>query len=117
TVKKILWLACLSYLVIGIAHIIGGSILEQIVTHYEISYAQGGQWIMNQFFGFLVGVLLGPHLSTRLGKRITIVIALGALTVAEAVYSLLPPWEFMLIVAPLAGFGFGMIESVIGAMI
>ncbi|GIP19022.1 MFS transporter [Paenibacillus montaniterrae] len=115
--KKILWLACLSYLVIGIAHIIGGSILEQIVTHYEISYAQGGQWIMNQFFGFLVGVLLGPLLSTKLGKRLTVVLAFGSLTVAEAVYSLLPPWELMLVVAPFAGFGFGMIESVVGALI
>lgn len=115
--KKILWLACLSYLVIGIAHIIGGSILEQIVTHYEITYAQGGQWIMNQFFGYLVGVLLGPLLSKKLGKRITIVIAFGSLTVAEAVYSLLPPWELMLLVAPFAGFGFGMIESVIGSLI
>lgn len=115
--KKILWLGCLSYLVIGIAHIIGGSILEQLISHYELSYSDGGQWIMNQFLGFLVGVLLGPSLSTRLGKRVTIVIAFGALTLAEAVYSMLPPWELMLIVAPLAGFGFGMIESVIGALI
>lgn len=115
--RKILWLGCLSYLVIGIAHIIGGSILEQLVTHYEISYAAGGQWIMNQFLGFLVGVLLGPSLSTRLGKRITIVVAFSSLTLAEAVYSLLPAWEWMLIIAPLAGFGFGMIESVIGALI
>jgi len=115
--KKILWLGCLSYLVIGIAHIIGGSILEQIVTHYEITYAQGGQWIMNQFFGYLVGVLLGPLLSARLGKRITVVIAFGSLTFAEAVYSMLPAWELMLVVAPLAGFGFGMIESVIGSLI
>ena len=63
--RKILWLACLSYLVIGIAHIIGGSILEQLVTHYNVTYASGGQWIMNQFLGFLVGVLLGPTLSSR----------------------------------------------------
>lgn len=115
--RKILWLGCLSYLVIGIAHIIGGSILEQLVTHYEISYASGGQWIMNQFLGFLVGVLLGPSLSTRLGKRITIVIAFSSLTLAEAIYSMLPGWEWMLIIAPFAGFGFGMIESVIGALI
>ncbi|MCR8660435.1 MFS transporter [Paenibacillus endoradicis] len=115
--RKILWLSCLSYLVIGIAHIIGGSILEQLVTHYNVTYASGGQWIMNQFLGFLVGVLLGPTLSSRLGKRFTIVVAMGALTVAEALYSMLLPWDWMLIVAPLAGFGFGMIESVVGALV
>lgn len=115
--RKILWLACLSYLVIGIAHIIGGSVLEQLINHYGVTYASGGQWIMNQFLGFLVGVLLGPTLSARLGKRATVVVAMGALTVAEAGYSLLLPWGWMLAIAPLAGFGFGMIESVVGSLI
>ena len=115
--KKILWLACLSYLVIGIAHIIGGSVLEQLVAHYGLTYADGGQWIMNQFLGFLVGVLIGPTISHKLGKRMTVLIAMGALTVAEAMYSLLPPWQILLAIAPLAGFGFGMIESIVGALI
>src|SRR5690606_11801613 len=86
-------------------------------THYEISYSAGGQWIMNQFLGFLVGVLLGPTLSAKIGQRLTIVIAMGALTFSEALYSLLLPWGWMLTVAPMAGFGFGMIESIVGALI
>ncbi len=115
--KKLLWLGCLSYLVIGVAHVIGGSILEQMVEHYGLSYKDGGQWIMNQFIGFLVGVLLAPSLTARIGKRGAVLVAIGALTVSEAAYSLLPPWEWMLAIAPLAGVGFGMTEAVVGAMI
>ncbi|WP_168121344.1 MFS transporter [Paenibacillus sp. HB172176] len=115
--KKLLWIGSLSYLVIGIAHVIGGSVLEELIAYYGVSYKDGGQWIMNQFSGFLIGVLLTPVLTSRLGKRTTVLIALGLLTVSEAGYSLLPDWGWMLAFAPVAGFGFGMTEAVVGAMI
>lgn len=115
--KKLLWLGCYSYLVIGIAHVIGGSILEQLIAYYGVSYQDGGQWIMNQFLGFLVGVLFAPALTAKVGKRGAVLIAMGLLTVSEAAYSLLLPWGWMLAVAPLAGIGFGMTEAVVGAMI
>lgn len=115
--KKLIWLGCLSYLVIGIAHVVGGSILEQLIEHYGLTYKDGGQWIMNQFLGFLGGVLLAPSITSRIGKRGAVLIAAGVLTLSEAAYSLLLPWGWMLAVAPLAGFGFGMTEAVIGAMI
>ncbi|MBD2871635.1 MFS transporter [Paenibacillus arenilitoris] len=115
--RKLIWLGCLSYLVIGVAHVVGGSILEQLIEHYGLTYKDGGQWIMNQFLGFLVGVLLAPSLTARVGKRAAVLIAIGILTVSEAAYSLLLPWGWMLAIAPLAGVGFGMTEAVVGAMI
>jgi len=115
--KKLIWLGCLSYLVIGVAHVVGGSILEQLIAHYGLTYKDGGQWIMNQFLGFLVGVLLAPSITSRVGKRGAVLLAIGVLTLSEAAYSLLLPWGWMLAIAPLAGFGFGMTEAVVGAMI
>ncbi|RXZ79974.1 MFS transporter [Paenibacillaceae bacterium] len=115
--RKMIWLACLSYLVIGMAHVAAGSILEPMMARYGLDYRDGGQFIMNQFLGFLVGVLIAPWVSTKIGKRNTILLALGSLTLAEAAYSLLLPWEWMLSIAPLAGFGFGMTETVIGALV
>lgn len=115
--KKLMWMGCLSYLVIGIAHIIGGSVLEQLIDYYGLTYKDGGQWIMNQFLGYLVGVLLAPALTARVGKRGAVLIAMGALTLAEAAYSLLLPWGWMLAFAPLAGIGFGMTEAIVGAAI
>ncbi|OBZ15649.1 MFS transporter [Bacillus sp. FJAT-26390] len=115
--KKLLWLGCLSYLIIGVAHVVGGTILEQLIAHYGLTYKDGGQWIMNQFLGFLVGVLLAPSITTRIGKRGAVLLAIGILTLSEAAYSLLLPWGWMLAIAPFAGVGFGMTEAVVGAMI
>lgn len=115
--KKLLWMGCLSYLVIGIAHVVGGALLEQLIAYYGITYKDGGQWIMNQFIGFLFGVLLAPALTSRVGKRGAVLIAMGLLTLAEAAYSLLLPWGWMLAFAPIAGIGFGMTEAIVGATI
>lgn len=115
--KKLLWIACLSYLVIGIAHVVGGSVLEQLIEYYGVTYKDGGQWIMNQFLGFLVGVLLAPALTASIGKRGAVLLAMGLLTVSEAAYSLLLPWGWMLAFAPIAGVGFGMTETIVGSAV
>ena len=46
-----------------------------------------------------------------------ILLAFGALTLGESVYSFLPSWEWMIVTAPVAGFGFGMVEAAIGSLV
>jgi len=115
--NRLIWLGCLSYMVIGMAHVVAGAVLVPLIGAYGVEYGDGGQFIMNQFVGFLVGVLGAPLVTRRLGRRSALILALGCLTVAEAAYSLLLPWGWMLASAPLAGFGFGMTEAVLGAII
>lgn len=115
--RTLLWLSCLSYMVIGMAHVVAGAVLEPMMASYGLTYGDGGQFIMNQFLGFLGGVLITPWLTARIGKRRALLVALGMLTVIQAGYSLLLPWGWMLALAPLAGFGFGMTETIIGAVI
>src|SRR5690554_2490641 len=112
--RKFIWIGCLLYLLIGLAHVILGSVLEELIAHYDLTYSAGSQLIFNQFAGFLVGVLITPWLSRLLGRRGILILALCCLTIAEVVYSFLPPWGWMLAAGPVAGFGFGMIESAIG---
>lgn len=59
--RNFVWIACLIYGINGFGHIILGTILEPLVAHYGISYGDGGQLLMNQFLGFLVGVLLAQY--------------------------------------------------------
>ncbi|PAF29282.1 MFS transporter [Paenibacillus sp. 7516] len=115
--KKLLWIGCLSYFLIGLAHVVLGSILPVALEHYGKDYSQGGTLIFAQFAGFLGGVLLSPPLNRRFGKRGGLLIAAALLCIAELSYMLLPPWGFMFVIAPAAGFGFGMIEAVIGTII
>ncbi|WP_379128116.1 MFS transporter [Paenibacillus sp. sgz500958] len=115
--KKLIWISCLSYFVIGLAHVVLGSILPVLLNHYDQNYSAGGELIFSQFAGFLAGVLVSPFLNRRFGKRGGILIATGLLLVAEIAYSFLPPWGWMYVIAVAAGFGFGMIEAVIGTII
>jgi FHS family glucose/mannose:H+ symporter-like MFS transporter len=80
-------------------------------------YSAGGKLIFSQFAGFLAGVLVSPFLNRRFGKRGSIIIATGLLLSAEIAYAFLPPWGWMYVIAVAAGFGFGMIEAVIGTII
>lgn len=115
--KRLLWIGCLSYFVIGLAHVVLGSILPVLLQHYDRSYSAGGELIFSQFGGFLAGVLVSPLLNRRYGKRGGILIATGLLLCAETAYAFLPPWGWMYVIAVAAGFGFGMIEAVIGTII
>jgi FHS family glucose/mannose:H+ symporter-like MFS transporter len=115
--RMLFGLSCLSYLLIGLAHVVLGSVLEQLILHYGLNYSEGSQLIFNQFAGFLVGVMTVPWLLRRIGRRNTLLIALTSLTIAECIYSLLPNWGIMLFISPFAGLGFGMIEAAVGALI
>ncbi|OMD26939.1 MFS transporter [Paenibacillus odorifer] len=115
--KKLIWIGCLSYFVIGLAHVVLGSILPVLLQHYDLNYSAGGELIFSQFAGFLAGVLVSPLLNRRFGKRGGILIATSLLIVAEVAYAFLPPWGWMYFIAVAAGFGFGMIEAVIGTII
>ncbi|WP_280117555.1 MFS transporter [Paenibacillus cellulositrophicus] len=115
--KRLIWIGCLSYFLIGLAHVVLGSVLPVLLEHYDREYSEGGTLIFTQFAGFLAGVLVSPWLNRRFGKRGGLLIAIGLLTAAELVYTLLPPWEWLYAIAVCAGFGFGMIEAVIGTII
>lgn len=115
--KRLIWMGCLSYLLIGLAHVVIGSLLTVMLDYYNRDYSDGGQLIFAQFSGFLIGVLSTPWWSKILGRRGALLLAFGCLCASQAVYSFLPPWQWLLVVAPVAGFGFGMIEAVVGALV
>lgn len=115
--KRLIWLGCWSYLLIGLAHVVVGSLMPNLLEQYGKDYSAGGSLIFAQFAGFLVGVLISPLLLAKFGKIYGLLIATGMLCIAEVCYSLLPLWEWMYAIGAVAGFGFGMIEAVIGTII
>lgn len=115
--KKLIWISSLSYLLIGLAHVVMGSLLPVLLEHYGRAYSDGGRLIFSQFAGFLIGVLCAPLINRRFGKRGGIIAASLLLLVAEFIFIFLPPWGWMYVVGVMAGFGFGMIEAVIGTVI
>lgn len=110
-------LSCLTYMVIGIAHVVVGVVLEPMLREYSLSYQDGGQIIMNQFLGFLIGVLGTSYLLKKLGRKNSLLLALLSMAVGEAVYAAGLGWGWMLAVSPFVGFGFGLSEALVGAFV
>lgn len=115
--RNFIWLACLIYTLNGFGHIIIGTVLEPMVESYGIDYGAGGQLIMNQFLGFLGGVLFAPAIVRTLGRKTTVFIALALFAGTQFVFSFMPDWNVLLYIAPFGGAGIGILETIIAALI
>ncbi|MBS4219827.1 MFS transporter [Bacillus sp. FJAT-49711] len=115
--KKFVFFACLIYCLNGFGHIIIGTVLEPMVQSYGIHYGDGGQLIMNQFLGFLVGVLFAPAIVKTIGRKNTLSLALLCFAVSQFVLGSVSNWNFLLFTAPIGGAGIGIAETVVAALI
>lgn len=115
--KRLLFMGCAAYLVVGLSHVIIGSLLSELLDHYNLHYTSGGWLIFTQFSGFLVGVILVPWMTAKFSKRTTLLMLLLFLGLAQLAYGFLPPWPLLYVIGFIAGFGFGAIETIIGTLI
>ncbi|TVY00295.1 MFS transporter [Paenibacillus cremeus] len=115
--RAFLWTGYGSYFLIGLAYVIVGALLPEMLAYYGKDYDSGGQLVALQFFGFLIGVLTAPWWSKKLGKRGALQLCIGCLSAAELAFFTLPPWGVVLAIGPIAGFGFGMVETILGALV
>lgn len=115
--SRLIMLGCMAYLTIGLGQLVVGAVLEPMVHAYGVQYGDGGQLVMNQFLGGLLGTLCAPWLIRIFGRKIMLLAAFALMAVAELAYTALPPWGVMLSIAPVTGFGFGIIETLVGSLI
>ncbi|WP_046215252.1 MFS transporter [Paenibacillus wulumuqiensis] len=113
--KRIFRLSCAFYFLIGITSVMLGALLPVILPHYGRDYSDGGTLLFLQFIGFLAGVLVSPSLSSGIGRKRLLLVALAAITIAYAVMGTMPVWALMVVMTIFVGFGSGIIESSIGA--
>lgn len=115
--SRLIFLACVTYFVVGLGQLAIGAVMEPMVHAYGVQYGDGGQLVMHQFLGGLLGIFSTPWLIRRFNKKLIILLLLGITAAAETIYTLLPPWGVMLAIAPVAGFGLGTLEAVIGSLV
>ncbi|MDN4601967.1 MFS transporter [Paenibacillus sp. F6_3S_P_1C] len=113
--RRIFALSCGFYLLIGITSVVLGALLPVLLTHYERGYSDGGFLLFLQFLGFLVGVLVAPSMTARIGRKSMLTLALICIVAAYAVLGFLPSWSVVLLLTILVGFGSGIIEPSVGA--
>ncbi|SFL92628.1 MFS transporter, FHS family, glucose/mannose:H+ symporter [Gracilibacillus orientalis] len=115
--KRLLWIACFTYLLIGLTHIIIGSLLTEILDYYNRNYTDGGVLIACQSIGFLTGVICSSYISNFLGRRRAVIFAILSIGLAQIAFVSLIPWTWWLVIAVFCGLGFGIIEPLVGSLI
>jgi FHS family glucose/mannose:H+ symporter-like MFS transporter len=115
--NRLIWICCCFYLLIGFTSVVIAALLPELLMHYGRNYADGGNLIFAQFCGFLLGVLSQPWLSKRFGRIRMLSFTLWFIFAGFIAIAMLPPWGLVLCFIPLVGFGSGIIESTIGALI
>ncbi|WP_407272099.1 MFS transporter [Radiobacillus sp. PE A8.2] len=115
--KRLLWIGCITYLLIGLTHIIIGSLLTEILDYYDRSYTDGGMLVACQSIGFLTGVISSSYLAKYIGRRRALVSATFTISITQIAFVLLVPWAWWLAIAVICGLGFGIIEPLVGSLI
>jgi len=115
-INRLLWMGCFSYVLTGVTIVIIGAVLPELLHHYSLSYSDGGVLVFAQFIGMLAGVLSMPAISRRFGRKTAVI--LGHILIGfELILSFLPAWQLVIVLAGMAGFGAGLVESSIGTII
>ncbi|MDQ6418399.1 MFS transporter [Paenibacillus sp. LHD-117] len=112
--RRIVWLGCSAYFMVGLATVVFGALLPELLLSYGKSYTSGGQLVFAQFAGFFIGVALTPRLIDWLGYPRTIWLGMLSLAVTHAVFFSEPMWGLVIAFAALNGCGFGMTQTAIG---
>lgn len=113
--RTIFALSCGFYLLIGITSVVLGALLPVLLPHYERGYSDGGFLLFLQFLGFLVGVLVSPSMTARIGRKWMLTLALICIVAAYLLLGWLPTWGIVLLLTMIVGFGSGIIEPSVGA--
>ncbi|MCU6709051.1 MFS transporter [Paenibacillus sp. J5C_2022] len=115
-INRLIGMSCLSYIMTGVALVIIGALLPELLTKYSISYGDGGTLVFVQFIGVLVGVLSMPLVSRKLSRKTSV--TLGLLLISPELFvTLLPPWPVVIAITGVAGYGAGLVEASIGTII
>lgn len=115
--KRMVWLGCAAYFLIGLATVALGALLPEMLHHYSRNYSSGGQLVFAQFVGFFIGVVAAPRASLRLGYQRTIIIGVLSLVIVHTALVFHPHWYLVMLLVALNGFGFGITQTAIGAFL
>lgn len=104
------------YFLAGTVITIIGSVLPQLLTHYDLSYTAGGQLVFLGSVGFIIGVPFSSFLMKWLSEKALLSIAASFVAIAQLGILLLPPVGWVFFLNFLNSVGTGTIETVVATL-
>src|ERR1051326_4772232 len=95
----------------------GGVLLPFIRDHYGVDKGTISFIFLAGSLGYLLSAFNSGPLVGKLGYRIFLVIGTGSFLVGATLYTLMPPFAFILLAAMAVGFGIGCLDAGLNAYI
>lgn len=108
-------LAYAAFVFVGVSAGVGGVLLPAQILDYQVDKAAIGTTFFTFSAGFLLAGITTGRLIDRTGVRIALVVGGGAFVVAGLCTAVRPPFLAFVAVQVLAGYGIGVLESVLNA--
>lgn len=104
------------YFLAGLVITTIGSVLPQILRHYEVTYTMGGQLVFWGSIGFLVGVPVATLLLNRFSEKQ--ILALACLIIAGSQFMMwsLPPFSALLVINFMNCLGTAAVETIVATL-
>jgi FHS family glucose/mannose:H+ symporter-like MFS transporter len=115
--KKLYWIGYFSFFLIGAVGVIIGTVLLNLLEHYNYSYTQSGKLIFAQSIGFLIGATLFPFILKKINYRNILLLAALCISLSSLTISFLPHWLVLMSLFLLLGLSCGLIEVAIASIV
>lgn len=110
-------LSFLAFILMGANDSALGVLLPSLITHYGVDKATISFIFLAGALGYLTAAFLSGPLSGRLGYRHFLLLGVGIFLLGATLYSVMPPFVFILLAALSIGFGIGCIDAGLNAYI
>ncbi|PZE19843.1 MFS transporter [Paenibacillus xerothermodurans] len=115
--KRFVWASYGMYSLGGMAGVLFGAIMPQLLQHYAVSYTTGGFIVFLQAVGFMSGVPLVSFLMGRSHYRHILIASAAVVAIAQLGMLTLPPIELVYVLAILNGIGISAVETAVASYI
>ncbi|MDF2550301.1 MAG: transporter [Chlamydiales bacterium] len=115
--KLFVFISCLIYFLCGAIATTLGSILPDLLAHYDVSYTEGGKLVSLGSLGFLIGVPLSTALLRRFSEKATVFMSILLIALAQLSLFSLPSFGFVMFFNFLNNLGMAAVEIVIASLL
>ncbi|WP_409344998.1 MFS transporter [Paenibacillus sp. MBLB4367] len=106
----------MQYFLSGLVITTIGSVMPQLLAHYELSYTEGGRLVFLGSVGFLLGVPLSSYLMSRMNEKSILSIAALLIAIAQLGMYTLPPFGWVSAFNFMNSVGVAALETIVATL-
>ncbi|GGE40143.1 transporter [Pullulanibacillus camelliae] len=106
-----------TYFLAGLVVTTLGSVMPQLLNHYDLSYTKGGELVFVGSIGFLFGVPISTLLLSHWGEKLILAFGASLIAVAQFGFFFLPSYHWLFVFNFINNTGAAIFETIVATLI